>query len=114
MAFAVGVSPRPTALQADCRCGAARSQAMNTAHLSSPLRADSDPTESLHRGVDQFLAAVQAGVVTADLYTSDAALDATLPGWRFHRHGADAVRAEYAGWFTAPGGFEALERLAVC
>ena len=51
--------------------------------------------------------------MTADLYTSDATLDATVPGWRFHCRGAAAVSAEYAGWFNAPGTFEELERILV-
>jgi hypothetical protein len=73
----------------------------------------SDPAASPNGVVDRFLAAVQAGNLPADLFTTDATLDATVPGWRFHRHGAVAVNAEYAGWFTAPGTFEELERIPV-
>jgi len=85
----------------------------DTAHLPSNLLDDSNPKASLQPAVDRFLAAVQAGVLTADLYTTDATLDATVPGWRFHRHGAAAVSEEYAGWFNAPGQFEELERIVV-
>jgi len=94
---------------------------MDTTHVTTPItpditthaRAESERIQWLHPAVDRFLEAVQAGVMTADVYTSDATLDATVPGWRFHRHGADAVCAEYAGWFAAPGALEELERLPV-
>ena len=84
---------------------------MNTTHMSPRVRAGSAPTALPHPVVDRFLAAVQAGALTADLYTTDVTLDATVPGWRFHRRGAAAVSAEYAGWFNAPGTFEELERI---
>jgi hypothetical protein len=86
---------------------------MNTTHLTSHALAGSDPAASRHPVVDRFLASVQAGELVADLYTLDATLDATVPGWRFHRRGAAAVRAEYAGWFAAPGTFEELDRIPV-
>ena len=82
-------------------------------HITPSTRVESDPTRSLHPVVDRFLAAVLAGEMAADLYTTDATLDATVPGWRFHRYGAAAVRTEYAGWFAAPGAFEELERIPV-
>ncbi|MGY2873713.1 hypothetical protein ACVW00_000903 [Marmoricola sp. URHA0025 HA25] len=61
--------------------------------------------------VSGFLEAVQEGSVRdRELWTDDATLDATVPGWRFHRRGPDAIRAVYAGWFADPGSFEELER----
>jgi hypothetical protein len=66
-----------------------------------------------HTAIDRFLAAVEAGDVTPDLFTDEASLDATVPGWRFHRHGGAAVAAEYSAWFAAPGRLEELERLTV-
>ena len=63
--------------------------------------------------IDRFLAAVEAGAVTPDLYTDDALLDATVPGWRFARRGPGAIAAEYAGWFAAVGRFEELDRIVV-
>jgi hypothetical protein len=86
---------------------------MNTTHITPPPLAGSERAASLYPVVDRFLAAIQAGQLAADLYTTDATLDATVPGWRFHRQGAAAVSAEYTGWFTAPGTFEELERLPV-
>jgi hypothetical protein len=86
---------------------------MNTTHLTPQLPAGSDPAVSRFPVVDRFLASVQAGEPAADLYTVDATLDATVPGWRFHRQGSAAVSAEYTGWFTAPGTFEELDRIPV-
>ena len=63
--------------------------------------------------VDRFLAAVVAGTMTDDLYSDGATLDATVPGWRFHRTGAADIAAEYSEWFAAPGRLEELERLIV-
>ena len=61
--------------------------------------------------VGRFLAAVaSAGIVDCDAWSPTVVLDATVPNWRFSRHGADAVRAEYARWFAHPGRFEALRR----
>ena len=84
---------------------------MNTTHITQHTPAGNAPASPLSPAIDRFLAAVQAGDPTADLYTADATLDATVPGWRFHRHGSDAVSAEYAGWFSSPGTFEELERV---
>jgi hypothetical protein len=62
--------------------------------------------------VDAFLEAVCAGTgVPAALFTSEAVLDATVPGWRFELRGADALARQYSGWFAAPAAFEELERL---
>lgn len=64
--------------------------------------------------VGRFLEAVSAGAgVAADLFTPDAVLDATVPGWRFAARGADAVARQYSGWFTDPAVLEELERLPV-
>lgn len=61
--------------------------------------------------VDAFLGAVRAGTgIPADLYESDATLDATVPNWRFVRRGAQAIADEYGRWFGAPGEMEELER----
>ena len=82
---------------------------MDTTH-----RTTTDPAPTAARdAVDRFLAAVEAGTVTADLYADGAVLDATVPGWRFHRRGREAIAAEYGGWFADPGRFEELERLVV-
>jgi hypothetical protein len=86
---------------------------MNTTQINQPVPLASAPATSLSPAVDRFLAAVQAAAPTADLYTADATLDATVPGWRFHRHGGVAVSAEYAAWFSSPGSFEELDRIPV-
>ncbi len=61
--------------------------------------------------VGAFLAAIEAGsMVDCDVWTDTTVLDATVPNWRFRRVGADAVRAEYSGWFADPASFERLRR----
>lgn len=59
---------------------------------------------------DRFLAAVEAGQLTSDLYASDALLDATVPGWRLQAQGADAVVEQYRGWFTGTCRLHLAER----
>jgi hypothetical protein len=61
--------------------------------------------------VDQLLDAIASGAgVPAGLFSADVHLDATVPGWRFHRQGATAVAAQYSRWFADPARFEELER----
>ncbi len=74
---------------------------------------DGPRTLGLAPTVDSFLEAVSGGAgVPASLFTPDAVLDATVPGWRFGRRGADDVARQYSGWFADPAAFEELERLA--
>jgi hypothetical protein len=47
------------------------------------------------------------------VFADDAALDATVPNWRFGARGGDAVRSELAGWFADPGQFLDLQRTAI-
>ena len=64
--------------------------------------------------VDKFLQAIQsAAIPDCDVWSADATLDATVPNWRMHRSGADAIRAEYAQWFADPAHFEELRRLPI-
>ncbi|MCW2752640.1 MAG: hypothetical protein JWQ32_51 [Marmoricola sp.] len=64
--------------------------------------------------VDRFLTAVQAAAIAdCDAWAEDATLDATVPNWRFHRHGVTAIRETYAHWFADPANFEELERTSV-
>ena len=61
--------------------------------------------------IDKFLNAVQsATILDCDVWSADATLDATVPNWRLHVAGADAIRAEYAGWFADPARFDELRR----
>jgi hypothetical protein len=61
--------------------------------------------------IERFLTAVQTATIPAcDAWSADATLDATVPNWRLHALGADAIRAEYARWFAAPGQFGELRR----
>ena len=61
--------------------------------------------------VDRFLEAVRtADIDTCDVWADDAVLDATVPNWRFHRHGPSSIRATYRAWFADPGRFEELRR----
>jgi hypothetical protein len=45
-----------------------------------------------------------------DVFTPDCVFDATVPGWRFTKRGADATVAELRRWYADPGVFEVLER----
>lgn len=68
---------------------------------------DNDP-------VGDFLDAVAAAdIEKADVYAEEAVLDATVPNWRTRVEGAQAIKAEYAKWFSAPATFVALERIPV-
>jgi hypothetical protein len=61
--------------------------------------------------IDQFLRAIEtAAMPGCDVWSDDAVLDATVPNWRLHAAGPDAIRAEYARWFAAPGHFDELRR----
>lgn len=61
--------------------------------------------------VDRFLEAVRTATIDrCDAWAADASLDATVPNWRFHAHGAEAIRATYGEWFADPGRFEELQR----
>jgi hypothetical protein len=64
--------------------------------------------------VDEFLAAIEnAAIPDCDVWSADATLDATVPNWRVHRAGRDAIRAEYARWFADPAQFDELRRYPV-
>jgi hypothetical protein len=64
--------------------------------------------------IDKFLNAIEtAAILACDAWSADAKLDATVPNWRFHVSGADAIRTEYAGWFADPGQFGELRRYAL-
>jgi hypothetical protein len=61
--------------------------------------------------IDGFLSAIQtAAIPGCDAGSADATLDATVPNWRFHVSGADAIRTEYARWFADPGRSGQLHR----
>jgi hypothetical protein len=61
--------------------------------------------------IDKFLDAVQSATVPdCDVWSADATLDATVPNWRLHVAGPDAIRAEYARWFADPARFDELRR----
>jgi hypothetical protein len=63
--------------------------------------------------LDRLLDAIRSGAgVPADLFAPDVELDATVPGWRFQQHGAEAVAAQYSQWFADPATFEELDRHA--
>ena len=64
--------------------------------------------------IDTFLKAVEsAAIPSCDAWSDDATLDATVPNWRLHATGAEAIRAEYARWFADPANFEELRRYSV-
>jgi len=64
--------------------------------------------------VDEFLSAIEnAAIPRCDVWSADATLDATVPNWRLHRAGPEAIRAEYARWFADPAHFDELHRHSV-
>jgi hypothetical protein len=64
--------------------------------------------------IDKFLQAIEnAAIGSCGAWSADATLDATVPNWRMHVLGPDAIRAEYARWFADPGRFEELRRYPV-
>ena len=64
--------------------------------------------------IEKFLQAIETATIPGcDVWDSDATLDATVPNWRLHVAGADAIRAEYAKWFADPGHFDELHRYPV-
>jgi hypothetical protein len=64
--------------------------------------------------VEKFLHAIESATIPAcDAWSADATLDATVPNWRLHAAGADAIRAEYARWFADPGHFDELRHYRV-
>ena len=70
-------------------------------------------TTSRTTAIDRFLETVRSGRVSATLYTDDARLDATVPGWRFQAHGPAQIAAEYSSWFSSPSELSALERIPI-
>ncbi len=64
--------------------------------------------------IGRFLNAVEnAAIDGCDAWSDTATLDATVPNWRLHATGPDAIRAEYARWFADPGHFDELHRYPV-
>jgi hypothetical protein len=64
--------------------------------------------------IDKFLNAIATAAIPAcDAWSADATLDATVPNWRLHASGPDAIRAEYAKWFADPAQFGELNRYPV-
>ena len=64
--------------------------------------------------IEKFLHAIETATIPGcDVWAGDATLDATVPNWRLHAAGADAIRAEYARWFADPGHFDELRRYSV-
>lgn len=67
-------------------------------------------TTATSAAIGQFLDAVRSGAgVSPTLFSPEAELDATVPGWRLQRHGAGAVAEQYTAWFADPGTFEEIE-----
>ena len=64
--------------------------------------------------VDRFLHAIETATIpTCDAWSADATLDATVPNWRLHASGAEAIRVEYTRWFADPGHFDELRRYPI-
>ena len=59
--------------------------------------------------IEAFLATIR-GSHDVHPWSDAATLDAVVPGWRFTVEGADAVAAQFRGWFAQPGELEELRR----
>jgi hypothetical protein len=82
--------------------------------LPSGVSTHDEETTMASRAVDEFLQAIEnAAIPGCDAWSADATLDATVPNWRMHMAGADAIRAEYSRWFAEPAHFDELRRLPV-
>jgi len=61
--------------------------------------------------VERFYQAVEQGrTIDPATFTDDVVFDATVPGWRYHKHGARPVAQELGRWFADPGRFEEMRR----
>ena len=62
--------------------------------------------------VDRFLELIETGqgAATAEVFAPGAKLDATVPGWRFHLRGPEAIAKQFSGWFGDVARFEELDR----
>jgi hypothetical protein len=64
--------------------------------------------------VDEFLRAVAGGEISScSAWAPDIELDATVPDWRFLKHGVTAVKEEYAQWFADAGSFLEMSRTEI-
>src|SRR5215469_7976381 len=73
-----------------------------------------EATMASSAAIDKFLYAIETATIPdCDAWSADATLDATVPNWRMHKTGADAIRAEYSRWFADPAHFDELRRLPV-
>jgi hypothetical protein len=62
--------------------------------------------------VDRLLGAIERGAIGGcGAYAPDARLSATVPNWRLHRQGCEAIEREYTKWFADPGRFAVLRRI---
>lgn len=78
------------------------------------MNATAAGTASSRPAIDRFLHAIEsAAILSCDAWSPDAVLDATVPNWRMHLTGPDAIRTEYARWFADPGHFHELRRCEI-
>jgi hypothetical protein len=66
----------------------------------------------LAHSINRLLEAITAArIADLDIFAPDVTLDATVPNWRFTRHGAAAVKHALASWYAHPGFLEELRRV---
>jgi hypothetical protein len=70
------------------------------------------PDTTTQTVIDQLLGVITdgRGGEAAILYAPDAMLDATVPTWRFQKHGGAAIADVWSRWFAEPGQFQELDR----
>ena len=85
---------------------------MTTATPSTTLRTTAPAAGPTISPLDRFYDAVEHGKpIDPDVFTDDVVVDATVPMWRFYRHGAAAAVTEFSRWFADAGRFESFRRV---
>jgi hypothetical protein len=60
--------------------------------------------------VDLLDAIASGGGVPQRIFAGGAVVDATVPNWRFEKHGPEAIARELSRWFAHPATLEDLQR----
>src|SRR5205085_10112701 len=88
-------------------CGAGCKLAARCLRHREPMT----PTTVTNNPLERLYGSVEHGTpIDRDVFSDDVVLDATVPMWRFHTHGAAATAAELGRWFADAGHFEGFRR----
>jgi hypothetical protein len=68
-------------------------------------------TNTTSTAAQRLIDAIASGTgVPADLFASDAALDATVPNWRFETSGGEAIGNELSNWYRHPATIDRVQQ----